>query len=221
MIPSEERKEKARDERQQARPAPETAEEFADERELVADVSGHLKKGLSVEFIPDHALADRPVTTPTTKRARAMRMPPEAALDFSKYPEFGEDYVVLIARDPEFLFACWEMTFEAIDRYARATGGVARPTVVLRIREADAPDAGGAFYDLNVGSRTGNYYFPVPGRGKAFYAELGLVGPTGFWMVARSNTTVVPRAVGLPSGLEEKLKEYARRAYQDIGKSSW
>jgi hypothetical protein len=31
----------------------------------------------------------------------------------------------------------------------------------------------------------------------------------------------VPKTMGLPSDLEEKMKEYARRAYRDIGKSSW
>jgi len=222
VLPSGERKdgEKARAGEHGAHGFPKTAEEFADERELGVDVVEHQKRELTVEFIPDHELPGRPAM-PARTVGTAPKLPPEAALDFSKYPEFGEDYVVLIARDPEYLFACWEMTFEAIDRYARTAGEGIRPSVVLRVHEAVGPDEAVVFYDIPVGSRVGNYYFPVPRRGKAFYAELGLMGTRGFWATARSNTTVVTKAMGLPSDLEEKMKEYARRAYQDIGKSSW
>ncbi len=195
------------------------AEEYADERELGLDAAERRKRELTVEFIPDHELPDRP-SVPVKSR-EPVTMPPEAVLDFSKYPEFGEDYVVLIARDPEYLFAYWEMTFEAIDRYARATGESIRPNVVLRIYDAAAPRDAAVFYDITVGSRVGNYYFRVPAGGKAFYAEMGLLGSRGFWRIARSNTTVVPKGMVLPAELEERLREYARRARWEIGKSSW
>ncbi len=195
------------------------AEEYADERELGVDTAERGKKERTVEFIPDHELPERPPVPARTREP--VTMPPEAILDFSKYPEFGEDYVVLIARDPEFLFAYWEMTFEAIDRYARATGESIRPNVVLRIYDAAAPREAAAFYDITVGARVGNYYFRVPAGGKAFYAEMGLMGSRGFWTVARSNTTVVPKTMVLPAELEERLREYARRARWEIGKSSW
>jgi len=204
--------------RERERPAI-PVEEYADEREFGVGAAKRRREELTVEFIPDHELQERPVIP--VKAGEAVTMPPEAALDFSKYPEFGEDYVVLIARDPEYLFAYWEMTFEAIDKYVRATGESIRPNVVLRIHDAAAPRDAGVFYDVAVGSRVGNYYFRLPPGGKAFYAEIGLVGSRGFWTIARSNTTVVPKATGLPSELEEKLREYARRARWEIGKSSW
>jgi len=217
--PGEERKQPpARERERRAVPAP--VEEYADEREFVAGTAERLRKERAIQFVPAHELPERAVVPPAKVR-EALITPPEAMLDFSKYPEFGEDYVVLIARDPEYLFAYWEMTFEAVDRYARTTAESVRPKVVLRIHEAVGPGEASVFYDAAVGSRVGNYYFPVPPRGKAFYAEVGLVGSRGFWPIARSNTTVVPKSVGLPSDLEERLREYAGRACREVGKSSW
>lgn len=149
---------------------------------------------------------------------------PEAEIDFSKYPEFGEDYVVLIVRDSDMLFAYWEVTFEAIDRYARTTGDRTRPGIVLRIYDAEDLSPVPWFLDIPVNSRLGNYYLPVPPRGKAFYAEIGLLGSSGFWPVARSTIAVVPASVFGESPRErfarERFEEYVREARMSIGISS-
>lgn len=143
---------------------------------------------------------------------------PEAFIDFSKYPEFGQDYVVLIARDPKTLFAYWEVTFFAVEAYARETGETERPQIVLRIHDASAPEPW--YTDIYVNARAGNYYLPVP-FGRAFYAEIGFLGRAGFWSVARSNLTAIPTPVfGFAGSHEARFAEYAAKARMLIGISS-
>jgi hypothetical protein len=174
--------------------------------------AGRDDRDLVVEFEPEPDLT-------IEVSEEIVPLPPEAEIDFSKYPEFGEDYVVLIARDPEFLFTYWEVTFRAIDAYARATGDRSRPAIVLRIHNASDPSPTPWFFDIPVGARVGNYYARVPPRGMAFHAEIGLLGSFGFWPVARSNTAAVPKPIG-SDGLAGRFEEYALKARMGLGISS-
>ena len=155
-----------------------------------------------------------------TEFAEEISVLPEMHTEFPKYPEFGQDYVVLLARDPEYLFAYWEVTFYAVEAYARDTGARDLPEITLRLHDASSPQ-GSRYHDISVKSRVGNYYMKVPCASTAFYAEIGFLGAAGFWVVSCSQIAQVPAALmSRALAHTHPHSEYARKAKTSIGTSS-
>lgn len=105
---------------------------------------------------------------------------------------YGETRLVLMTRDPYWLFAYWELTAEAHRAAAASVGPEAwfatRP--VLRVYDV----TGGGHYDVGVDEAARNFYLNVGQPDRSWYVEIGRLTPDGrFVMLARSNTVHTPR----------------------------
>lgn len=105
---------------------------------------------------------------------------------------YSQTRLVLLVRDPYWLFAYWEVTGEVLalaeDTVGRQAWLEARP--VLRVYDATS----GSHYDLAVDEGARNWHLNVGQPDRTWYAELGRITATGrFVMLARSNTVHTPR----------------------------
>lgn len=113
-------------------------------------------------------------------------------------PIYGEDRLVLLARDPYSIFAYWELSLPTEDRLRKSRGD--KPgedsTFLLRVykhhlvcqREVEN------FIDIPVNYEIGNWYISVSDAGRTYHAELGCLKPDGsFFSVLCSNYIQTPR----------------------------
>ncbi len=105
---------------------------------------------------------------------------------------YGQTRLVLLARDPYWLFAYWEITAEALALAEQAAGWGAFHGARAVIRVYDATT--GFHYDVSVDEVARNWYLNVGQPDRTWYVELGRVTAAGrFVMLARSNTVHTPR----------------------------
>ena len=118
---------------------------------------------------------------------------------------YGESHLLLLVRDPQTLFAAWDMAPSTIEALKARLGrrGFAVSTLTLRLTRA-----GGSASVLQVGKKARSRYLKIDG-GPSFMAEIGFTTPAGrFELVARSAPCFVPMG---PLARQESL-EAGRRA---------
>lgn len=109
------------------------------------------------------------------------------------FPEsYGRSRVRLLVKDPEWLFAFWDVDARALDelraRYGERVVALSR----LSLRVSDAAQGGGQLILLPAGARS--WYVRTDAERRAYRAELGMTLPSGeFRVLATSNTVTVPR----------------------------
>lgn len=102
---------------------------------------------------------------------------------------YGESRLLLLVRDPQTLFASWDMAPSTIETLKARLGrrGFAVSTLTLRLTRA-----GGSASVLHVSKRARSRYLKIDG-GPSFMAEIGFTTPAGrFEFVARSAPCFVP-----------------------------
>jgi hypothetical protein len=106
---------------------------------------------------------------------------------------------VLIARDPNFIYAYWDYTHEAVDqmRHHFKFEGAGDPQLVLRVYDITLVKFNGAnanhSWDLEVGFSAKNWYIPVWQDNADYCAELGFrCGGNHFMPLVRSNIVRTP-----------------------------
>lgn len=112
---------------------------------------------------------------------------------------YGETRIVVMVRDPHWLFAYWEITDARrmdIEREARAGWGDLRK--VLRVYDVTDIEFNGTnahkYFDIDITSETGNWYIRVGEASRSWCVDLGVVTSDGrFIVVARSNVVATPR----------------------------
>ncbi|HEY3357180.1 MAG TPA: DUF4912 domain-containing protein [Polyangia bacterium] len=129
---------------------------------------------------------------------------PHELLDLDRgLPELPEGYagnrVVLLPRDPKWLYAYWDITNEHKDA-ARRQGG---RSLALRLYDVtdlvfDGANAH-AMWEQDAHELARNWYLHVPAAGRHYCLEVGYRGAHGEWfLLARSNMVGVP--ADRPSG---------------------
>ena len=109
------------------------------------------------------------------------------------FPEsYGRSRVRLLVKDPEWLFAFWDVDARALDelraRYGERVVALSR----LSLRVSDAAQGGSQLILLPAGARS--WYVRTDAERRAYRAELGMTLPSGeFRVLATSNTVTVPR----------------------------
>lgn len=104
---------------------------------------------------------------------------------------YGVNRLVLLPRDPYWLFAYWEVT-PGLDGHFRAICGDAwdRGRTVLRLTDLET----GAIRDTELAVFTDNLYLNVDGADHTYRVELGRILPDGnFVAMVSSNTVRTPR----------------------------
>jgi len=145
--------------------------------------------GAPEPVIPSAPPASAPPSPPAPHTA-----PSEAAGDLRH--RYGVDRLVILVRDPYWVYAWWELT-EATLHSGRLEIG-APGDLVLRMYDISALDWDGTnhheHFDIEIGDLAGNWYIELGRPGGSFVAEVGLRGPDGkFLALLRSNFVTLPR----------------------------
>lgn len=123
---------------------------------------------------------------------------------------YGLDRLVLMVRDPHWLFAYWEISATKQDEFemtfGRGAWSSSRP--VLRIYEVAGESFTGDnlinFTDIGIQEEADNWYINVGKANSTFCVDLGRVLPDGrFVTILRSNMVTTPR-VSVSECLDEE-----------------
>jgi len=131
------------------------------------------------------------------------------------FPEsYGVNRVRLLVRDPEWLFAYWDVSPASMKDMAKDLGERTLAVSRLTLRILDPVRGGAADILLPAGARW--WYVRVDSTPRSYKAELGLTLPSGeFRRLADSNTVVTPR-VG-PSPLRARRRVRYGQAGEPLG----
>ncbi len=109
------------------------------------------------------------------------------------FPEsYGVDRVRLLVRDPEWLFAYWDVNPKSVEELRRHLGERAAAVARLTLRISDPVSGGESDVLLPPGARW--WYVRTDSARRSYRAELGFTLASGeFRSLARSNTVTTPR----------------------------
>lgn len=109
------------------------------------------------------------------------------------FPEsYGRNRVRLLVKDPEWLFAHWDVDARVLTALRQDLGGRAVALSRLTLRVADAAQGGATVILLPRGAR--GWYVRSDGTARTYRAQLGLTLPSGeFRALAESNVVRTPR----------------------------
>jgi len=122
--------------------------------------------------------------------------PPEMELPRA----YGVDRLVLLVRDPHWLYAYWEISAtkqeEFNANYGPGAWDTSRP--VLRVYEVAGDEFNGSnaisYTDIGLGEEEDNWHINVGKSNSTFCVDLGRIFPDGrFVTLLRSNTVTTPR----------------------------
>jgi len=124
---------------------------------------------------------------------------------------YNEDRIVLLVRDPHFVYTYWDFS-----KKTRETYGLDREDakIILRTYNMD-----GKYFDVELSAHLRNCYFQVPESGKKYYTELGTIHKGKFVVIAKSNTISVPKdyATLQPEDLEPSRYSKASEIFRMSG----
>ena len=130
---------------------------------------------------------------------------------------YGDNRIVLMPRDPGWLFTYWDLTQE-YKVAARQAGGQ-----VLALRLYDVSGSGfkgplsHACHEHECAEWARSWYLPVPAQGRQYQVEIGYRGGNQWYPLARSNMVEVP--TNQPA--QEEGEDFASIApEQELGESS-
>ena len=109
------------------------------------------------------------------------------------FPEsYGQNRIRLLVRDPEWIFAYWDVKPESLAELAKSLGERALALSRLTLRVVDPVSGGSSDILLPPGARW--WYVRTDAARRTYRAELGVTLPSGqFRRLAESNTVVTPR----------------------------
>ncbi len=123
---------------------------------------------------------------------------------------YGIDRLVLMVRDPYWLYAYWEITATKMEEISTKYG----PSVwdatraVLRVYDVTGIDFNGSnansFFDCSLNDRADSWHINVPEANRTYCVDMGRIFPDGtFITVLRSNFVTTPRDA-LSDNLDEE-----------------
>lgn len=128
--------------------------------------------------------------------------------------EYGDTKVVLLVRDPEWIFAYWEMNQETRRKFGLIRGAHSR-SLALRVYELDNPQRKEP-YDMLVNDYTSSWYIRIPGQGSRFKVDLGIYDEKGkFLSISTSNIVEIPR-MGISEHVDVEFAEINDEIYGQI-----
>jgi hypothetical protein len=121
------------------------------------------------------------------------------------FPEtYGINRIRLLVRDPDWIFAYWDVSPAAMKDFARSIGERALALSRLTLRVVDPVSGGSTDILLPPGARW--WYVRTDHSRRTYRAELGVTLPSGeFRRLAESNTVVTPRVGPSPERARRRL----------------
>jgi hypothetical protein len=147
-----------------------------------------------------------PQPLPLQREAAVPPAPPSAASssveDRYVIPTgYGEDRLVLMVKDPRWLFAYWEIRpeTERSVRHQLLPSEIPDLRSVLRVydvTDVEFPlEPAHRWFDITLSGLATSWYIETNAPNRSFIVEIGLLTVTGrFFMLARSNQVTAPRA---------------------------
>jgi len=112
--------------------------------------------------------------------------------------EYGQDKLVLLVRDPWWIYAYWELTSQTLDKIKKELGAAfSGARHILRVYDISNIIFNGnnahRFFDIQVNEYANNWYIDTAGPGRSWCVDLGLLLSDGrFIKILRSNTVQTP-----------------------------
>ena len=132
-------------------------------------------------------------------RKKESKIPQKPFIDHFDLPSnYGTTSVTLIARDPNWIYAYWEISPNAIEELHNTAGDqIDSAARVLRMYDVTMIDFNGSnanhWFDIEVG-HSSNWYINLWMDNTSYCADLGLRLSDGrFFSLCRSNTATLPR----------------------------
>jgi len=121
------------------------------------------------------------------------------------FPEtYGVNRVRLLVRDPEWIFAYWDVSPAAMKDLGKSLGERALALSRLTLRVVDPVSGGASDILLPPGARW--WYIRTDSARRTYRAELGVTLPSGeFRRLAESNTVVTPRVGPSPERARRRM----------------
>ncbi|NLU50934.1 MAG: DUF4912 domain-containing protein [Syntrophomonadaceae bacterium] len=133
-------------------------------------------------------------------------------------PEYYHDEkLVLMVRDPEWLYAYWEISPDYWNEVRQKYGQAASyDNLTLRITELAGEMA---YFDIKVGNRIGSWHIHVARPDTPYYGVLGLKLGSDFFPLIVSNAITTPRNAVSPLGDDEWMlvSDYEQRIIKRLG----
>lgn len=111
--------------------------------------------------------------------------------------EYGDTRIVLLVRDPEWVFTYWEINDAARGEFGIPREGHGRRMVirVYQITGRSWPEEGAHYcFDIDISPYASNWYVKLPEVGQRWCAELGVFDEEGIYVpICRSNFVATPR----------------------------
>lgn len=115
-------------------------------------------------------------------------------------PGYGDNKIVLLVRDPWWIFAYWEIRKEKEDEVARkiSDSGDERERSVLRVYDVTGVNFNGhnanSYFDIELKGLASTWYINVSSPDRSWVVDIGILTKKGnFYLLARSNAVHTPR----------------------------
>lgn len=120
----------------------------------------------------------------------------DPASDHNSLPQgYGTTEAILLPRDPNWMFLYWEITGNSRTEACRVHGAdiFQKGRQVIRVHQAAASAGDNKYFDIPIMHDAKNWYVNVQESGGAYYCEVGLVLPDGFFIsLVKTNTVNLP-----------------------------
>ncbi len=156
-----------------------------------------------------------------SKEAKTIRKEIEALdLDTRELPhEYGVTKITLMTRDPETLFAYWEINSETRKKHQLRRGRHNKP-LILRVFEKIEGQSNPVHYDIEVNDYTSSWYLKKRSSATLVQVALGLYDKSGaFLELCLSNEISIPR-LGFSKEEDAEFAEINDEVYHQIVKLS-
>ena len=136
--------------------------------------------------------------TPSTKKT--LSKPRVVLKDEEQLPSYNQTKVTLIARDPFWIYAYWDIAPGDIDRLRHELGSkIEHATYILRLYDVTYKQFDGHnanhWFDIEISTMTNNWYINLWDDNVTYCAAIGIKTSDGeFHILARSNFVTTPRA---------------------------
>lgn len=171
--------------------------------------------------IPSEAKEEEPQKRAETKEVASLPKVPELP------DAYGDNRIVLMVRDADWLFAYWELQKDVADR-ARNTLSSQAEGIKTILRVYDVTDIifngcnAHKYFDVEVTGGARSWHIHTSETNRSFCVDIGFLAPDGtFRVLSRSNTAKTPR-IGVSDIVDEEwmgIDELYKMAYVPMGHS--
>ncbi len=141
----------------------------------------------------------------------AMASPHEAAEVPKPTARRERARVVLMARDPRWLYAYWDVREKYLEMQKKRVDEWSSSRPVLRLYNT-TPGSGGGHTDISLNDDADSWYIHIDEPNVRLVAEIGRLFPTGFTSIARSNEVTMP-PYGVSMEIAEEWAPFAWDSY--------